>query len=236
MHTAPTRSDSPPLRTDEEDWLQGFRCAMASVEGALEGIDACAVPLDQKVQAYKDQIAILAQCIQVQQESWPGFADHEDAQKALGQTLARLEAGSAELSNLQQRPMQTQDNIQAPSGDTCMTDPDPMALAKVVYTAGFRQVLHLAARTGGGAPVVNELVDLLDLAADAFNVFTGGEPPSENDFNELLKLHDALATSKLNFALLAPTKTTALRNALKLLGISAIGQKQLQMALPTLHE
>ena len=213
MHTALARSASPPRRTDEEEMLQGFKCTLAHVEGALECIDECAAPLDQKVQDYKDQCAILAQCIQVQQKSWPGLADNDEAQSALFQTLARLEAGAMALRGMQQ-----------------------MALARSAYTSGFKAVSQLAALTVGGAAALNQLVDLLDVAADAFNVFTRGQPPAENELNELQKLRDALASSKLDFAQLAPPKNTAFRNALKLLGIPAIGKKQLQMALPTLHE
>ena len=236
IHTSLARSNPSPLGIEGQQMLQSFRCALAHVEGALEGIDACAVPLDQKVQAYKDQCSALAQCINMQQESWPEFADNADAQEALGQTLARLEAGTVALAGVPQHSAPALDDTHVSTADTSATATPRKVLARAAYMAGFKEVSRLAAQTRGNVLVAQELVDFLCVAADAFIACTEGDLPCENELNELLKLREALAACKLDFALLAPRRASALRNALQLLGLPAITKRPLLRILPTLDE
>ncbi|MBC7375854.1 MAG: hypothetical protein H7346_00255, partial [Burkholderiaceae bacterium] len=216
--------------------VERFKDGTACVEDALADIDASAVLPDQKVKAYKNQCKVLAQWITVQHKQWPELATDADALHATSQALARLETGTAALRDLQLKSPEMEDTSQARSSVTDSPSLPNADLARATYQTGFKAVSFLAVQTGGGKPVVDELVELLCLCADAFVTHTAGEPPCENELNELLKLRNALARCRLNFSSLTPAKTKALGAALQLLGLPPVGRKPVRIIMPTLYE
>ena len=216
--------------------VERFKDGTACVEDALADIDASAVLPDLKVKAYKNQCKVLAQWITVQHKRWPELASDADAHQATSQALARLETGTAALLDLQRKSPEMMDTAQAPSCTTGTASLPDADLARAAYQTGFKGVSLLAAKTGGGKPVLEELVELLCLSADAFVTLTAGEPPCENELNELLKLRNALARCRLNFSSLTPAKTKALGAALQLLGLPPVGRKPVRIIMPTLYE
>jgi hypothetical protein len=231
--------DAPPHATDAspQGVLERFKEGTAHVEHVLADIDASAVLLDQKIKAYTNQCKVLAQWLKVQHKRWPELAADADAREAMSQALDRLETGTAAMRALQLKSQEMQDDTaQAPSNVAGTASLPNEELAKAAYLAGFKGVSFLAAQTGGGRPVLDKLVELLCIAADAFVSSTGGEPPCENDLNELLKLRNALAACRLDFSSLAPPKTKALDAALKLLDLPPVGRKPVRIIMPTLSE
>jgi len=92
--------------------------------------------------------------------------------------------------------------LSLPSGASCGASSNRYASAEAAWQVGFKAAAFLTEqiKRAGGVSALNELVDVLCVAADAFTVCTAGQPPCGNDLRRLQELSDALAGLRLNAA------------------------------------
>jgi hypothetical protein len=206
--------------------LEQFRDGLYNIERTLAEVDACAPTTTEKVEGYAVQLKLLKQWMTAQHAQWPALRADRAAHQALGQTLARLEAGATGLAGL------------APPSTP------RRASAEAAYKVGFKAAALLAVKLKRRADVLalNELVEVLCVAADAFAACTAGQPPCGDDLGQLQVLRDALAGCRLDARLLlglldAPQKK-ALETSLRQLGIAALGRSspRVRIMLPTVPE